>query len=349
MTKQLAFKRLAEINLAATIVGVIASIVAAHLGWGVWSLVLKIQLTSIITALLLWYYNSWRPSLVFSYSSFKELFNFGGLMLLSSLLNTLFENIQSLIIGRLYSAKDLGLYTQAKRTDELPSRSISQIVTQVSFPVFSKVADNTTLLVNSVRKNILCTTFLLFPLQFLLIVIAKPLFIVLFTEKWLASVPYFQIICVYSMFISLNAINTNIYKALGRSKIYFWVQLIKKIIAILLLIIGLHYDIIGITWSVSISGILWWFISASVNQRILGYGLWAQIKDIGLSFICSGVVALLTWYILVFYFPFGSSYLFSILCGCTIYIIAYIFITSLLRLEPVRLYTDIISSLLHKK
>ena len=138
LTKALSFKLLAKINVISTFVGVVVSILAAMIGLGVWSLVIKTLLSALLAAILLWTLNKWRPSLVFSTKSFKDLFGFGGLMLVSSLLNTLFENIQGLVIGRVYTPADLGYYSQAKKLDDIPSKSISQIVTQVSFPAFSK-------------------------------------------------------------------------------------------------------------------------------------------------------------------------------------------------------------------
>jgi len=150
LTKQLSFKVLARINLISTLIGVVLSIIFAYLGYGIWSLVIKSLATALVTASLLWIFNTWRPSLVFSLNSMKELFGFGSLMLLSNLLNALFENIQGLIIGKKYTAQDMGLYSQAKKVDELPSRSISQIVTRVSFPVFSQIADDKNKLVSAV-------------------------------------------------------------------------------------------------------------------------------------------------------------------------------------------------------
>lgn len=279
LTKRLSFKLIAKIRVISTLIAMIVSIVAAYLGMGVWSLVLKDILAAIMGSALFWIFNKWRPSFIFCWKSFKELFSFGGLMLLSNLLNTFFENLQGLVIGRFFTAKDLGFYSQAKRLDEIPSHSLSQIVTQVSFPVFSQVADNKALLVRTIRKNIITTTYIIFPLQTFLIAVAEPLFVFIFSDKWLDSVPFFRVLCVYSMFVSLNAINTNIYKALGKSNYYFWVQLVKKLISLGLLVFGLQYGVMGVTWSVSISGIIWWLFAATVNTKLLGYGLVSQIKD----------------------------------------------------------------------
>lgn len=298
LTKNLSFKLIAKIRLVATAIAMIVSIFAAYKGLGVWSLVLKDILAASLGSIAFWIFNKWRPSLVFRWSSFKELFSFGGLMLLSSLMNSLFENLQGLVIGRYYTAKDLGLYSQAKKLDELPSKSLSQIVTQVSFPVFSQVADNKELLVRTIRKNVICTTYMIFPLQAFLIAVATPLFIFIFSDKWVEAIPYFRILCVYSMFVSLNAINTNIYKALGKSNVYFWVQLTKKLISLGLLLVGLQFGVKGVTWSVSISGIIWWIFAASVNIKMVGYGLFAQIKDIALQFLLAILIGGATWMII---------------------------------------------------
>lgn len=346
LTKQLSFKLIAKVNLFSTLIGVIVSIFAAYMGMGVWSLVVNNLLASLIAAILFWILNPWRPSWEFNMKSFRELFNFGGLMLLSSLLNTLFENIQGLVIGRFYTAKDMGFYSQAKKLDEVPSSSISQIVTQVSFPVFSQIAGDFVALKNSVRKNIICTTYLIFPLQVMLIVLAKPIFLLLFGDKWLDSVPYFQVLCVYSMFVSLNAINTNIYKAMGRSKVYFWVQLSKKILGVALLFVGIRFGVMGVTWSVSISGILWWFISASVNKHLLDYGLWNQIKDVFLSFLISvggGVLFVLfdfykDWHIIV-----------QLLTVFLLYLSLYLSLSFLMKSEPLKVYIGLLRDMYIRK
>ena len=345
LTKQLSFKLIAKANLLATIISVAVAIAAAYMGLGVWSLVINNLLSAALTAIFLWLMNSWRPSLLFSWKSFRELFNFGGLMLLSSILNTLFENIQGLVIGRFYTAKDMGFYSQAKKLDEVPSSSISQIVTQVSFPVFSQIASDLSALRNSVRKNIICTTYLIFPLQVLLIVLAKPIFLLLFGDKWHESVPYFQVLCVYSMFVSLNAINTNIYKAMGRSKIYFWVQLTKKILGVILLVIGTCFGVMGVTWSVSISGILWWLIAASVNDRLLNYGLFDQACDVAKSFVISLGIGVCIYMLEQ---NVSLPLLLHLMVFSIAYVTAYIIMSMIFRSEPYYIYKEIVSNILSR-
>lgn len=346
LTKMLEFKSLAKINLIGTSAGVVISIIAAYLGMGVWSLVIKTLITSLVTGVLLWTINSWRPTLEFSWMSFRSLFNFGGLMLLSSVLNTLFENIQGLVIGRVYTATDMGYYSQAKKIDEIPSRSVTQIVTQVSFPVFSKIAGDIESLKKAVKKNVVCINFLIFPLQVLLIVLAEPIIVLLFSDKWIDSVPYFRILCVYSMFVALNALNTNVYKAVGKSNVYFWVQLFKKIIGIVLLVVGLQYGIIGVTWSVSVSGFLWWITSAVVNKRIIKYGFFEQVVDILPSVLVSLAIGFL-FYIVGSHMSITP--IISIIAIGLGYVLFYLFISRLVNSSPFLVYWEIVREWLKSK
>lgn len=330
LTKKLSFKMIAKIRLIAISMAMIVSIGAAYLGMGVWSLVIKDLLAATLGAAMFWGLNKWRPSFVFSRKSFKELFSFGGLMLLSSLLNTFFENLQGLVIGRCYTAKDLGYYSQAKRLDEIPSHSLSQIVTQVSFPVFSQIADNKDLLIHAVKKNVITTTYIIFPLQAFLIAVAYPLIIFVFSEKWLEAIPYFRILCIYSMFVSLNAINTNIYKALGKSNYYFWVQLIKKMISVGLLFIGLNHGVLGVTWSVSISGVIWWIFSASINTKLIGYGIIQQIRDIYMQFLLAIVLGTVVSCVLDY---LNVLPVFQLIAALLIFLPIYVCFSKILKLE----------------
>ena len=346
LTKQLAFKRLAKINLISTFVGVIVAIITAFCGMGVWSLVVKTLITAVLTGGLLWVVNKWRPSFIFSWTSFKSLFNFGGLMLLSSLLNTIFENIQGLVIGRVYTASDMGYYSQAKKIDEIPSSSVSQIVNQVTFPVFAQISDNLQSLKKAFRKNVLCTSFLLFPLQVLLIVLAEPIIVFLLSDKWINSTIYFRILCVYSMFVALNSLNTNIFKSLGKSGVFFLVQLTKKVLGIILLIIGLHYGgIVGITWSVSISGILWWIISANVNRKMVNYGLWKQFVDILPTILISLVSGALVYFL---FDKINMTPIMKILVDASIFILTYTILSKFLNKEPYSTFKEIIVSGVNK-
>ncbi|MFA5528140.1 MAG: lipopolysaccharide biosynthesis protein, partial [Peptostreptococcales bacterium] len=196
LQKHLRFKELSTRNIIASLVGVAVAITMALNGYGVWSLVFSNLSSGFASVILLWRLSPWRPTFEFSFYSLKKLFNFGGLMLLSSLVETIYTNIQGLIIGKAFSAQALGYYSQARKLEEIPTDALSSIVNQVSFPVFSQLQDNIELLRSGVRKNIKAISFLNFSLMVLMIVIARPLFLFLYTDKWEISISYFQILCI---------------------------------------------------------------------------------------------------------------------------------------------------------
>lgn len=297
LQKQLRFKELSVRNIVATAIGTVVAIVMAVLGYGVWSLVASQIVTALAGVLLLWKMSTWRPTWEFSIQSLKYLFAFGGLMALSSLVETVYTNLQSLIIGRLYSANDLGYYNQAKKLEAMPTDSLSQIVNQVSFPVFAALQDDKDRLLNGVRKNIKAITYLNFPMMALMIVIAHPLITFLYGARWEASVPFFQILCISSMVYTLNTLNTNVIKSLGKSKIYFFVQLSKRLIGIGLIIFGVQFGIMGLLWGVTSVGYICVIINALVNKRLINYGIWEQIKDVGFCYLLAVAVAAATYFL----------------------------------------------------
>lgn len=339
LQKQLRFKELSTRNIVATAVGTAVAIVMALLGCKVWSLVASQLVTSFVGVLLLWKMSDWRPTLEFSFQSLKELFAFGGLMALSSLVETVYTNLQSLIIGRLYSSGDLGYYNQAKKLEAVPTDSLSQIVNQVSFPVFAALQDDKERLLNGVRKNIKAITYLNFPLMALMIVIAHPLITFLYGARWETSVPFFQILCISSMVYTLNTLNTNVIKSLGKSKIYFFVQLTKRLIGIGLIILGVQFGIMGLLWGVTSVGYICVIINAIVNKRLINYGIWAQIKDVGFCYLLAVAVAAAT-YFLGHLIPL-HEYIVMVI-QMAIYCLLYWLLSVLFKMEGYQTYRDII-------
>ena len=297
LRKQLRFRLLSMRTLGAALAGTIVGIVMAFLGYRYWSLVAASLVTNLVGVLLLWRLSSWRPSWEFSVQSLKELFAFGGLMALSALVETVYTNLQSLIIGKWYSAKDLGYYTQARKLEDVPTQSMSHIVNQVSFPVFSSMQDDKATLVETMRKNTKSINYLNFPLMALLIVIARPLILLLYGAKWEISIPYFQILCISSLVFCMNTLNTNVIKALGRGKLYFWVQLIKRLIGLVLIILGARAGMMPLMWALTAIGYTSIVINMYVIGRLIGYGIVGQVKDLigyfTAALFCAGLVWLL--------------------------------------------------------
>lgn len=295
LVKQLRFRALSIRTLVATLIGTAGAIVMAYRGYGVWSLVASSLITSLVGVLLLWGQSKWRPTLEFSWQSFKELFAFGGLMALSSLLDKLYSELQGLIIGKKYSATDLGYYSQAHKLEQVPTSAISQIVSQVSFPVFSALQDDRVRLLSGVRKNLSAVSYLNFAVSILLMVVGAPLIHLIYGPNWDPAVPYFQILCFAGMMYTTNSLNNQVIKALGKSNIYLYANLAKRGIGITLIFVGASFGIWGLLGAVAINSYVFYIISASINKRLLGYGIIRQWKDIGGNFLVALIAGGITF------------------------------------------------------
>ena len=184
LRKQLKFKRLAMVTVISATLSAGIAIILAYMGWGVWALVAQQLMLSGFTAILLWVLNKWYPSLVFSKESFKQLFGFGGFILLSNLINTFCDNIQGILLGKFFNPAALGYYTQARKLEEVATTSISGVINQVAYPVLSVFQYDINGLITALKKFIQCIAFIVFPLMLLLIIIAKPTIILLYSDKF---------------------------------------------------------------------------------------------------------------------------------------------------------------------
>ena len=346
LVKQLHFRRLALFHLTATSIGAVTGIVMAFWGFGVWSLVAKNLIDSFSLSLLLWIKSTWRPLYVFSKNSFKELFSYGSLMLLSNLTDSLVFHVQSLIIGRVFSAKDLGFYTQARLLHAIPAETIPRVVNQVMFPVYSSLQDNNEKVVTAFKKSIHALVFFNFPLMLLLTVIAEPLIVFLYSDKWVESVPYFQILCFGGMLYGLNSNNVSVIKSLGKSNYIFITTLIKRGTTLLLIFIGLQFGIFGIVIGYTISLYLYFPINAYFTGRLTGYGILKQVRDIGPNYLLSVAVALVTLLIsdwidvhIILLLIFQSIIFLSLYLGA-----AFVF-----GMDGYKTYLEIIYGILNKK
>ena len=280
LRKQLQFKRIAIVDIIASILAVAAAIFSAYNGLGVWSLVVYQLMLSSSQTIGLWVTHRWIPSFVFDVQSFKSLFKFGGFLLISDLLNTLCDNVQGLIIGRKFSPSVMGYYSQAKKLEEIPTTSLSNIVAQVTFPIFSELKENRIALGIAHRKCLHAINFINVPLMSLLIVIAQSLIVFLFTDKWLESVPYFRVLCVAGLANCLQSINYQLYVAMGNSKSMFKWNLLKRGIGLALIFIGATKGVFGILWGMVIGFWFTYFVNARLAGSITGYTFRKQMYEL---------------------------------------------------------------------
>lgn len=348
LQKNLRFKQLSVRNVVASLVGVVVAVTMAFMGYGVWSLVFSSLVSRLASVFLLWKMSTWRPTLEFSFHSLKRLFNFGGIMLMSYLVETVYTNIQGLIIGKVFSAKLLGYYTQARKLEEVPTIALSSVVNQVSFPVFSQLQDNPELLKHGVRKNIKAISFINFPLMVLLITVARPLFLLLYTQKWEMSIPYFQILCVGAMLYTLNTVNTNVMKSIGKVKVYFWVQLSKRVMGILLIIFSIRYGIEAMLWAMVLFYYISYLINGIVTGKLIDYGILAQMKDVGATYMLSIVVGIVSFYAFTSLFTV-SNYVLALFSQITVYLFLFLSLAYLLRIEGFFIYKEVIEHFIQQR
>lgn len=297
LRKELRFKELSIRNIIASFCGLLVGVLLAFCGFGVWSLVASALVNQIAIIFLIWGISSWRPTLVFDKQSFKDLFVFGSMMMLTSLVERIYLNIQGLLIGKRYSAIELGYYTQAKKLEEVPSGSLSYIVSTVSFPVFSKLQNDRGMLLSGLRRNIKAITYLNFPICILLIVIAKPLIEMFYGMKWSVSVSYFQLLCIGGMIYTMNSLNSNIVKALGKGNLFFIINLIQRVIGLILMLVGVRYSVKGLLVAMVLSNFINYFIFSITNGKLLNYGMLMQIKDVLASLLLSIIIGIVVFFL----------------------------------------------------
>lgn len=340
--KSINFKRLAVIYIASQIVGAVCAIVLAYMGWGVWALVAQQIIASSITSVILWVMNRWLPQLCFSFDSFKQLFSFGGFILASNLINTFCNNVQGLLIGKFFNPAILGYYTQAYKLEDVASHSISSVVDQVAYPVFSKVQSDNDGLKNVIYRLILSIAYVTFPMMLILVLIAEPLIGLLYGEKWLPSVPYFQIICIGGIAVCLQGVTYLAIASIGKSKELFLWTIIKRGLGMILLIAGMVlFGMNGLLWGFVLSCWSVTFINAYLVSKYIKYGLWQQIKDVLPIILISSMVFIITLVIANKLTLGGYMYIVLVLL---IYISMYLLLSSVVKLQAYSFIKEIVKS-----
>lgn len=336
LVKNLQFKQIAKIKISAAFLSSLIGIILALKDFGVWSLVVQYLTNSVMRTLFFWIRSSWHPTLIFSITSFKALFRYGSKLLLASFISEFYRNFQSLLIGRVFTPKDLGFYTQAKQLQTVPSTALMMIINQVTFPVFSQMRSNVDKLIMGIRSVLKSLVFVNFPIMILMAVVAKPLFVFLFTEKWLPSVPYFQLLCLgFGLLLVVHNLNLNVLKSIGRSDLVLRLEVIKKAIGIALILILLRFGIIGILLALWINSIIEFFLNGYYTGKCVGYGILKQIKDIAPTLVISSLIGLLTWLL----FRKSSLHpLFAILAQVLMFGILYFGTAKIIGLEALHVY-----------
>ena len=308
LQKKLNFRTLSIVSIVTSLTSLTITIVMAYYGFGVWALVAQHLLTALIPALVFWFYLRWRPQFVFSVQSFKALFGFGFYMFLTQIINKLGQEIQGLLIGRFYNSAIMGYYSRANASEKLASSSIAYVLSQVTYPLYAELQDDKARLSNAVRKLTISLSYVTFPLMFILLLCAKPIFVLLYSERWVESVPYFQILCLAGLAACLQGVNNLSIAAIGKSKIMFKWTVIKRIVGIVFIVAGLLlYGMKGLLVGMVLNSWFSYFVNINMVSIHVGYRWEKQVLDILPVLLASITIAIM-------------SYVVGTLCSLSLYL-----------------------------
>lgn len=280
VSRHLLFKRFFFSTIGSTLASAVVGIAMAYAGFGVWALVGQ-SLSNVVTGtIILWATVPWRPRRMFSWQRLKGLLSFGWKLLVSSLLDTGYNNLRNLIIGKLYSSADLAYYNQGDRLPNLIITNINTSIDSVLLPTMANEQDDPARVRSMTRRAIKTSTYVMAPLMMGLAACAEPLIRLILTEKWLPCVPFLRIFCITYMFWPIHTANLNAIKALGRSDLFLKLEIVKKIVGLTILLCTMRHGVMAMAYSLLLSSVLSQIINSWPNRKLLRYHYLNQLADI---------------------------------------------------------------------
>lgn len=325
VSRHMLFKRFFFSTLGGTIFSAVLGIIMAYAGFGVWAIVFQQLSNNAIDTLILWITVKWRPIKKFSWSRLKNLLSFGWKMLASSLLDTVYNNLRNMIIGKLYTSADLAFYNQGDKFPKLIVTNINTSIDSVLLPTMSNEQDNHVRVKDMTRRAIKISTYIMAPLMIGLAFCAKPIVQIVLTDKWLPCVPYLQIFCISYLFWPIHTANLNAIKAMGRSDLFLKLEVIKKFIGMILLLITMNISVMAMAYSLLISGLISQVINSWPNRYLLKYSYIDQIKDILPNIVMALIMGVFVYFINYLNLSVLVSLMIQIILGGIIYLVLSIF------------------------
>lgn len=337
--RQLNFKNQLKASFPAALGSALISIGLAILGAGVWSLAIQTLASSLITAVLLWGMSEWRPGKNFTYASLRNMYNFGYKLFLSGILDTIFKNLYIIVIAKLFTASIAGLYFFSEKIRELILSQLVGAVQSVTYPALSRIQDDNEKLKSGYRKIIAITTFILFPTLSLLAALAQSLFEILLPSKWLPAVPYLQLLCLSGLLYPLHSINLNILKVKGRSDLFLYLEIIKKLLIALTLFFTYKHSIEIILIGQLLTSIISYIPNSYFSSKLINYSITEQASDFIPTLALSLAIGFLVYYsATIIRLPPALQFILLGGSGAAIYIISAYF----LRLQACILTSQVI-------
>ncbi|MCV9930884.1 lipopolysaccharide biosynthesis protein [Flavobacterium sp. LS1R47] len=329
LTIEIDFKSIAKSNVIGMITGGLCGVVAAMNGYGVWSLVIQMLIGAFSSSLSFWFLGNWVPSVTFSKTAFKSLFGYGSKLLIAGLYAQVLNNIYNICLGKFYPIASLGYYTRAKNLADLSSGTIASILQQATFPVLASLQNDKEKLVSVYSRMIRMSAFFIIPLMTLIALLAKPIVILLFTEKWVSLIPLLQWMVFARVFFPMSAINMNLLNAIGRSDLFLKVDLSKLPLTIIAMIITIPLGVKSIIIGHVVTSTVAFIINAYLPGKFYGYGVINQLKDMFPVFMATVGMAFVVFVMSSFVKNLILQLFFGVLFGT----VTYLFICWLLKLD----------------
>lgn len=280
VSKTMQFKKFFFATLGGTVGAAILGIWMAYNGYGVWALVVQQIFNTFVDTVILWCCVKWKPKRMFSFQRLKRLFSYGWKLLVSSLLDTLYNDLRSLIIGKWYSAEDLAFYSKGQSWPSIVIMNVNSSISSILFPIMSEEQEDRVRLKKLTRKSIMVSTFTMAPLMMGIFFTAVPLTRLILTEKWLPSVPYLRIFCITYMFYPIHTANLSSIKAMGRSDLFLKLEVVKKIVGLVVLLTTMRFGVMAMAYSLLFTSVAGQIINSWPNKKLMNYSYLEQIKDI---------------------------------------------------------------------
>lgn len=332
LTVRIDFKTQAKASLIAAVISGMAGIILAYTGFGIWALVCQQLVNLGINTLLLWIFSKWKPMRTYSWKSFRELFSFGSKLLASGLLDTTYNNIYPIVIGKVFSAGDLGHYTRAQQFSVFPSSNITGILQRVTYPVLCSIQNDIDRLRGVYRKFLKLSAYVVFPLMTGLAAVSFPFIRIVLGEKWIFCAVLLQIICFSMMWYPIHAINLNLLQVKGRSDLFLKLEIIKKLLAVAVLCITVPMGLIAMCVGQIFSSVIGLIINTHYTGKLIQVGFLRQMKDLLPTFLLS----LTMWAVVYFITTLCSDTLLQLVAGVLVGIIYYLSLAFFFRFPELK-------------
>lgn len=298
LTIKIDFKTQAKAALTAAIISGIIGIWMAYNGYGVWSIVAQQLINLGVNTFLLWILSHWRPLWSYSWKSFKELFGFGSKLMISGLIDTIYNNIYLILIGRVFSASDLGYYTRAHQFAQFPSSNLTGILQRVTYPVLCSIQNEDERLANVYRRFLRISAFIIFPLMMGLAAVAEPLVLILLKEQWMFAATLLTIICFSMMWYPIHAINLNLLQVKGRSDLFLKLEIYKKMVGVIILCITIPMGLIAMCVGSFFTSMIALIINTYYTGKLIKVGYICQMRDLMPIFLLSVSMGTIVYFII---------------------------------------------------